>query len=262
MKINIILYFLILLPVFSTAQNYQFKDSVLFKHRIIDYSMDATGSIFLSFEGGSITKYSSTLDSLLTYSPLKVGDTKLLESGTGLVIFAFYDFFQEYLITDRFLARPTRTRLNSSIDYIDIATQSQDNNIWLVENSTFRLIKYNVTLNQVEIEMALNTVVDNPDNDFTFIKEYQNQVFLVDKNSGIYVFDNLGNFSKFISAKTSKCTFEKNIITYMEEGIMVNLDIYSNSEERSLITETGVLGIMHYKSDLYYVKKKSLKRYY
>ncbi len=258
MKNSIFTYILFLLPVFSTAQN-QHKDSVLFKHRIIDYSMDATGSIFLSFEGGSITKYSAKLDSLITYSPLKIGDTKLLESGTGLVIFAFYDFFQEYLITDRFLARPTRTKLsNSSIDYIDIATQSQDNNIWLVENSTFRLLKYNVILNQIEIETALNTIIDNPDNDFTFIKEYQNQVFLVDKNSGIYVFDNLGNFSKFISAKTSKCTFEKNIITYLEGGMMVNLDIYSNSEQRSAITETEVLGIMRFKSNLYYVKDKSL----
>lgn len=263
MKNSLFTYILFLLPVFSTAQNYQHKDSVLFKHRIIDYSLDATGSIFLSFEGGSITKYSSTLDSLITYSPLKVGDTKLLESGTGLVIFAFYDFFQEYLITDRFLARPTRTRLsNSSIDYIDIATQSQDNNIWLVENSTFRLLKYNVILNQIEIETALNTVIDNSDNDFTFIKEYQNQVFLVDKNSGIYVFDNLGNFSRFISAKTAKCSFEKNIITYLEAKEVVNLDIYNSTVEKIPITESDVYGIMKYKSNLYYVKNKALIRLY
>ena len=74
-----------------SGQNELREDSICFDIRIIDYSIDVKGDIFLSFEGGSITKYSSTLDSLFTYSPLKVGDTKLLESGSGLFIFAFYD---------------------------------------------------------------------------------------------------------------------------------------------------------------------------
>ncbi|MCF6360665.1 MAG: hypothetical protein L3J29_07875 [Cyclobacteriaceae bacterium] len=263
MKLKYFIFLFLITPHFALGQTTQQSDTLFFSQTIIDYSIDATGSIFLSFEEGSITKYSSALDSLFTYSPTKLGNTKLLESGTGLVIFAFYDFFQEYLITDRFLARPTRTKLsNTSIDYIDIATQSLDNNIWLVENTEFRLIKYNVSFNRIEIEIPLNTIIDNPDNDFSFIKEYQNQVFLVDKNKGIYVFDNLGNFSKLIIAKTNKCTFEKNMITYLENGDLINMDIYSNTQERSTITTAGVWGVMKYRSNLYYVKNKSLIRYY
>lgn len=238
-------------------------DTVFFEQTIIDYSLDATGSIFISFEGGSISKYSANLDSLFTYSPTKLGNTTLLESGTGLIIFAFYDFFQEYLITDRFLARPVRTKLSSSfIDYIDIATQSQDNNIWLVETSNFRLIKYNVTVDRIEIETALNTIIDSPNNSFTFIKEYQNQVFLIDENSGIYVFDNLGNYSKFIPAKTKKCSFEQNYITYIEGNELVDLDIYSNNEERTSSELEGVWGIMKYKSNLYFITDNSIIRHY
>lgn len=238
-------------------------DSLCFDKKIIDYSIDVNGAIFLSFKGGTITKYSSTLDSLFTYSPIKVGDTKLLESGSGLFIFAFYDFFQEYILTDRFLSRPTRTSLsNSAIDYVDLATQSLDNNLWLVENSGFRLIKFNTNLNIIEFEIALNTIIDSPDNNFTFIKEYQNQVFLVDENSGIYVFDNLGNFSKFIPAATTKCTFENNNIIYLEKGEKVIADIYSTQEERITIAKKEIVGIITYKNNTYYIHSTCLFRTY
>lgn len=245
------------------AQNQPNIDSICFSKKIIDYSMDATGSIFLSFERGSITKFSSNLDSLFTFSPTKVGNTKLLEAGSGLIIFAFYDFFQEYVLTDRFLARPIRTKLsNSSLNYVDIATPSLDNNIWLIENSGFRLIKYNVALNRIEFETTLNTIISNPESNFTFIKEYQNQVFLVDKNSGIYVFDNLGNYSKKISANTTKCSFDNNNIIYLEQNEIVSAGIYSTLKERKLIKMEEITGVMKDKNTTYYVSTTCLFRIY
>lgn len=243
------------------AQTQIKTDSICFNKKVIDYSIDATGSIFLSFEGGEITKYTANLDSLFTYSPTKVGNTKLLEAGNGLIIFAFYDFFQEYVLTDRFLSRPTRTKLsNSSIDYIDLATQSQDNNIWLVENSGFRLVKFNVALNRIEFETALNTVIDSPYNNFTFIKEYQNQVFLIDENSGIYVFDNLGNFSKFIPATTNKCMFEKNEIFYLENNEIIKVDIYSDQKNIEDVLYINIIGIMKYANNTYFIAPTCLYR--
>ncbi len=225
--------------------------------------MDAAGSVFLSFEGGSITKYSSTLDSLYSYSPTKVGNTKLLEAGNGLVIFAFYDFFQEYVITDRFLARPTLTKLSSSsLEYIDLATQSLDNNIWLVENAGFRLVKLNVTLNRIEFETALTTILDSPDYHFTFMKEYQNQLFLIDENSGIYVFDNLGNFVKKITAKTTKCTFENNHLIFLENDTIVQIGIYTNQKNKKSVFQVNITGIMKHANNTYFVSPTCLYRTY
>lgn len=247
----------------ALCQHQLSADTISFNTKIIDYSIDTNGSIFLSFEGGAITKYSATLDSLFTYSPTKQGNTKLLESGSGLFIFAFYDFFQEYVLTDRFLSRPARTKLsNSSIDYVDLATQSLDNNIWLVENASFRLIKLNVALNRIEFETPLMTIIDSPNSNFTFIKEYQNQVFLVDKNTGIYVFDNLGNFYKHIPAETNKCSFEANNIIFLENNEMVKIDIYSGIEKRIGIKINDIKGILTHKNNTYYIFSTSLLRTY
>ena len=261
MKASIVTILTLILGTVLYGQNQIVKDSIHFDKKIIDYSIDTNGAIFLSFEGGEITKYSADLDSLFSYSPSKVGNTNLIEPGNGLIIFAFYEFFQEYLLTNRFLAQPTRTRFsNSAIDYIDLATQSLDNNIWLVENAGFRLIKFNTALKVIEVETALNTVIENKDNNFTFIKEYQNQLFLVDEKSGIYVFDNLGNFSKFIPAITNKCTFENNNIIYLEKNELVIVDIYSTKKERTILKNKDIIGVMKHKNNTFYVHPTYLFR--
>lgn len=260
MKGNFLIAIILLSPNYLWAQKEVTADSICFNNTVIDYSMDASGGIFITYKGGTITKYSADLDSLFTYSPTKVGDTKLLEAGNGLYIFAFYDFFQEYVLTDRFLARPIRTHLPSSIDYIDLATQSNDNNIWLVENTEFRLIKYNATLNRIETETALNTVIESSNSNFTFLKEYQNQVFLVDAHSGIYVFDNLGNFSRKINARTNKIMFDGDTMNYIEDGQIVELNLYSNKSEIKPIVIAKVIGYLKYKKSNYFITTTCLYR--
>ncbi len=238
-----------LFPAFLVAQTPNQKDSICFSNTIIDYSNDTSGNIYLSFKGGSITKLSPTLDSLYTYSPIKVGDTKLLDAGNGLYIFAFYDFFQEYVLTNRFLSSPTRTKLSDiPLDYIDIATQSQDNNIWVMETSGFRLIKYNTILKRVESETLLTTIIENADNDFIYIKEFQNQVFLVDKNSGIYIFDNLGNFLRKVKAQTSKVNFYENYMYYLEDAQLVKKELYTNKTTRTPFVNKTIGVLLHRKN--------------
>ena len=259
MKRKYYIHILLLLSITSQAYSQLISDSLCFKKNIIDYSIDATGSIFLSFEGGAITKYSPNLDSLLSYSPIKVGNIRLLETGNGLRIFAFYHFFQEYLITDRFLARPVLSKLsNSSFDFVEIATQSQDNNIWLVESSGFRLLKFNVVYGEIEIETNLNSIINNENSSFTFIREYQNQVFLVDENSGIYIFDNLGNFTRKIIANTNKCSFSGNSILYMEDNSLIVADLYSTAELKTHINLPNLKGALQFKNNTYFIQSTCL----
>ncbi|MCF6353008.1 MAG: hypothetical protein L3J06_08365 [Cyclobacteriaceae bacterium] len=252
----------ILLPILLAAQSPVQKDSICFNNTIIDYSNDTSGNIYLSFKGGTITKLSPTLDSLYTYSPIKVGDTKLLDAGNGLYIFAFYDFFQEYVLTNRFLSSPTRTKLSDiPLDYIDIATQSQDNNIWVMETSGFRLIKYNTMLKRIESETLLTTIIESADNDFVYIKEFQNQVFLVDKNSGIYIFDNLGNFLRKVKAQTSKVNFYENYMYYLEDDQLVKKELYTNKTIRTPYVNKPI-GILLHKENTYSITSTCLYRRY
>jgi len=46
------------------------------------------------------------------------------------------------------------------------------------------------------LNAPLNLVLDAKDYDINFMREYQNTLFINDRNSGILVFDNLGNYRK------------------------------------------------------------------
>lgn len=243
------------------AQERKAVDSLTFDKPITDYSIDVSGNIYVALEGGSITKYSPELDSLFTYSPVQVGNVKLLEAGNGLRIFAFYDYYQEYLITDRFLTQPVRAKFSSAtLDFVEIASQSQDNNIWLVENSGLRLVKYSPATQTILTETFLSSIVDSRNPSFSFVKEYQNQVFLVDKNSGIYVFDNLGNFSRKIPVKTDKCLFYSTKITYVQGNELIVSDLYKQDEIREKIGHLIVKNVMLFKSNVYIIKPQKILR--
>lgn len=262
LKAKLLISALLVYSVAAQSQIMSLKDSLTFQKPITDYSIDVSGNVYLAFEGGSITKYSSKLDSLFTYSPIKTGNISLLEAGSGLRIFAFYDFYQEYLITNRFLTQPVSTKLSdSSLDYVEIATQSQDNNIWLVENTGLRLIKYNPNTKTIDIESFLGSIIDSNNPDFTFVREYQNQVFLVDKNSGIYVFDNLGNYSKKIAAKTEKCSFYDDKIVYLQNNELVVSNLYSSGQTVEKLKVKNIKGALLYKNELYLIQTNKISHF-
>ena len=50
-------------------------------------------------------------------------------------------------------------------------------------------------------KVALDLMLGNQPHEVIYLKEYQNLLYLVDKNSGIWVFDNLGNFKKKLNYK-------------------------------------------------------------
>lgn len=241
------------------GQRKSVSDTLYFDKKITDYSIDATGNIYVAQEGGSISKYSNNFDSLMTYSPTQVGNVRLLEAGGGLRIFAFYDFYQEYLLLNRFLTQPVLTKLSdSSLDFVEIATQSLDNNLWLVENTGFRLIKFNISTHKIELEISLSSIMDTSSNSLTYLREYQNQVFLIDEHSGIYLFDNLGNFTRKIPAKTSKCSFYGDNIFYVENNKVVQLNMYTAEKVIKILSNSKVKGVLASKNHLYYVQPKCI----
>lgn len=244
----------LILSLTTFGQSKSHIDTLSFEKNITDYSIDASGNIYVALEGGSIRKYSGELDSLITYSPSKVGNVRLLEAGGGLRIFAFYDFYQEYLLLDRFLTQPVLTKLSdSSLDFVEIAAPSQDNNVWLIENTGLRLIKYNVTTHSIDIETSLSSIIEKKSNSFTYIKEYQNQVYLVDERNGIYIFDNLGNYLKRIAAQTKTCSFFGNNIYYVQDNGVIKLNIYTGDKSVIPIKSQAIEGVLVYKDHLYYI---------
>ncbi len=246
-----------LLFTLNNSYGQSVTDSLFFTTEITAFSQDRTGNIFLTFKGGAITKYSPSLDSVLSFSPEKLGDISLLEAWHGFQIFAFYQEFQEFVLLDRFLTRDTRYPLSqSAVNYVDMCAISSDQNLWIFEENQLRLIKLNLNIRTIDIEIPLEFILDANDNRITFLREYQNLVFLIDEFSGIYVFDNLGNYLRKIDAPgITNCSFKDEHLYYLQNNEIHDINLYQGDHEITTINPGDYLGVLPLGEALLVIKK-------
>ena len=247
----------------NISHSQSISDSLLVADEITSFSQDRTGNIFLTFKGGAITKYSPSMDSLISFSPEKLGDISLLEAWHGFQIFAFYEEFQEFALLDRFLTRDTRYRLSqSSANYVDMCAISSDQNLWVFEENQLRLIKLNLNIRTIDIEVPLEFILDANEHKITFLREYQNLVFLVDEYSGIYILDNLGNYLRKITAPgIINCSFRNEHLFYLQNNEVHAINLYQGTHEIIKISSGDYLGVLPLEKGLLVVKKDMVIRF-
>ncbi len=167
----------------------------------VEVAQDYNEQFYLVLENGDLQRISAKDDGqALIYSPVKKARISQLDVSNPLRLFLFYEDLQEYVILDRFLTESGRYGLTAYTSYAGMAAPSLNNLIWIVDMADFSLSKIDPQREQVQIRVPLPQVLDPDLSEFTFLREYQNLLFLVDKKSGIYIFDNLGNFLRSIEA--------------------------------------------------------------
>jgi hypothetical protein len=195
------------------------------------FSLDRYGNYYLTSKEGAIFRYDSLQQANLLYSPEKTATITLLEARNALQIFAFYRDYQEYTLFDRFLT-PLKTNSfkDTPINMARLACPALDGEVWVIDEIDFSLVKYNPLRNDISLKVPLALLLPEQEYDICFMTEYQNQLFIVDKNRGILVFDNLGNYKHSIGEKgISYCNFMNEKIYYVTLNHIVIQDIYTHT---------------------------------
>lgn len=195
-------YLLILAVIPSYAQSIELKSRTRLEFRPEQISCDIKGNIFLSDASGNIYKYDNNGSFLNLYSTKKLGKIYALEANQGFRVFAFYQDFQEYLLLDQFLSNERYFQLDPT-NYIRIATLSQDLNIWAIDERDLELRKISsATKSDLYQNQWANQFV-NDKLDIRKLIEVKSKVYLFDKASRVYIFDNLGNYLSNIELNES-----------------------------------------------------------
>ncbi len=217
--------FLILLfcyfPFTSFSQTIKVIDSLLVEHQQI--SVDSYKNLYLSNSKGLILKYDSLLQAIYTnYSPEKNAEITLLDARNPLRIFAFYREFQEYTLLDRFLTT-VRTVIipNAQIGFARLAAPSSDNQLWVFDEGDFTLKKLDIQTENIILKTSLDLLLPLSNYNMVFLTEYQNQVFMVDKSSGILIFDNMGNFRRKIAVLNASFLSFDNEFVWFTDGFQI-----------------------------------------
>lgn len=224
-------------------------------------SMDRYGLFYAANEQGNIYKYDSTGALLFTYSPPKKSDITLLEAWRNVNIFVFNRSFQEFVFLDRFMSPSTTNKIKSStVGFARLATTSNDNNLWLIDETDFSLKKYNLNSGNIDLSTPLDLVLDPSVYEMNFMREYQNLVFLNDKNSGIFIFDNMANYKTKIPVKGLSMIGFYNDELYLQEGDSLTfINIYTYAERKESLPELGNFQyIVYTASRLYLFNEKSI----
>jgi hypothetical protein len=164
-------------------------------------SLDRLGNFYFADQRRTVYKFSPDGTPTSTYSPAISGGISSIEARNGIKILVFSYDQQRITLLDRFLREISfldlsRLPENTNNDLFKAATFSGDDQFWLFNESTFSITKINALTQQRYFSTALNLIVRQKSYDVRFMREYQNNLYVVEKSAGIFVFDNMGNYRK------------------------------------------------------------------
>lgn len=160
-------------------------------------SLDTRDQIFASSATGDIFLFDKSGKQLNLFSPHRQARIQQLEASWTVNIFTFSSDLQEYRVMDRFLNPIAENSfLLNEIILPKAATLGNNNIIWVWDESDLSLKSLDYLRNLILQSQPLNLILDSEDLRVTEIREFKNRLFMNAPASGIFIFDNQGNFLK------------------------------------------------------------------
>jgi hypothetical protein len=232
--LSVLFLLLTVLAMPAFAQQLDSTASLTFSHTLpisspTTISVDRNGSVYFMDPNRSLFMLDSLGNPLNTFSPPSRGRIKSVEAWNPMKMLLFYEDRQELILLDRFMRPIANTRL-TDLGYmgnVQAATLTSDDSFWLFNESDFTLSKIDLRYQKPIIETPLDLILDKARFDVRFIREYQNMVYLLDYNGGVYVFDNLGNYKKKLPfTGVSYIGFRGNELYFVKDKQLHFFDLY------------------------------------
>jgi hypothetical protein len=196
-------------------------------------SVDRKGNAYFMDPNRSLFMLDSLGSPVNNFSPPSRGRISAVEAWNPMKLFLFYEDRQELMLLDRFMRPIANTRL-TDLGYmgnVQAATLTSDDSFWLFNESDFTLSKIDLRYQKPIIETPLDLILDKARFDVRFMREYQNMVYLLDYNGGVYVFDNLGNYKKKLPfTGLSYIGFSGNELYFVKDQQLHFFDLYQMKE--------------------------------
>lgn len=154
-----------------------------------EFAIDANGNIFATDATNTLYKFDAS-GKLITKVNVKVyGVIQKIDCNNPFDIYTYHNEQNVVVYYDNMLNIRGETRLNDLLFTGVVAmARSFDNQLWVADNSTNRLYKVSKA-GEVLIESNILSTMVEGSTDIVDIQEYNNIVYVVDRNHGILEFD-------------------------------------------------------------------------
>jgi hypothetical protein len=223
-QVGLLFFLLLSFQLHSQSLNEKIKE---FKSTEVNQvSVDRLGNFFLILKNGLIKKYDPQ-GKLIAI--LKNRKYTLVEPWYHPVIFAYDKQKQTYATYGRHFENGKTTPIERfwAIEPT-LVCPSNDNKLWLFDQADSSLKKVNPNSGEVLIEFNIDTTQFAIKPDFTYLREYQNMIFLLDKNSGISIFNNIGKqINKINKKEILNFNFFGEELYYLDTDSIKLFDLYT-----------------------------------
>jgi hypothetical protein len=206
-------------------------------------SLDTRDQIFISTNTGDVYLFNKSGKQLNLFSPTRQARIHQLEASWTVNIFTFSSDLQEYRIMDRFLNPiAENSLLLNTITLPKAASLGNNNIIWVWDESDLSLKSLDYLRNIIIQSQPLNLILDSDDLKVTEIREFKNRLFMNVPTTGIFIFDNQGNFIQKVDLQIDQrmCFYKEHLFWVDGE----NLKMYAISSmavtDLGLIPATGI----------------------
>lgn len=204
---------------FSFIKNDQPK-SLRIKTKLNYFSTDNIGNIYAVKED-EVIKYLASGKLFARYSNLKLGNISTVDATNPLKLLLYYRDFQQIVFLDNQLTANSEPISLETLGYeqTDLVCAGANNSFWIYNKQNNELVRFNEASKKIASTGNLKQILQ-ADIKPNYMKEHNGYLFLNSPETGIYVFDIFGTFSKIISLKNLK-QFEVNedIIYYQKDSL-------------------------------------------
>jgi hypothetical protein len=193
--------------------------------KVTNVSVDRLGGFYTVGDCG-IEQFDPEGKFVKSYNYLDCNSTELLEAWLYVRIYAYQNYKQQFTIFNSHLEEIDKLDIDPSFAVEPhLATISTDlRHYWILDmdNSVKRV---NLKTKSVDIESdAVKTVHGK----FLHIREYQNMLFLLHENSGVYVLDQLGKLAFQVPVeKTNYFSFSGEDLYFLKDNKVYFFDIFT-----------------------------------
>lgn len=169
---------------------------------LTDFEVDNLGNLYLISQQQQIKKLSNRYDSIATFNEVRsFGSLYSIDVSNPLRIILWYKDQGTLLLLDRFMNRRSTLDLRQAgIVQCNAIGQSYDNNIWLYDDLSARLVKMDEAGSILLESPDLRILYEQPPHPHK-LEDFNKQLYAYDSLSGLLLFDYFGAVQKRLPYK-------------------------------------------------------------
>ena len=199
---------------------------------IVWAGVDRPGDLFLVLKTGEVQKFNKAGKKIGSHG-FKVSPT-LFDPMDGVQSFFYFRDDKLFGKLSSDLESVTQHPLDPAFAITPWLVCPTLHELWILDSIDFTIKKTKMNSATISLEGALKHLPNKKITDYLYMREYQNYLFLLDKNEGIHMFNSLGNFVRTVGEKEILLFgFLGEELYYSKDNALILIDLYTN-ERRSL----------------------------